>query len=65
MKKVVHEADAAKVSDPNFEDIIKRAVTTFLAHAQEEEEQQFSLIQKALTAEQNDVRLLSSYRIFV
>ena len=55
MKKLVSQADTVKVTDPNYDDIISKAVNAFLEHADEEESDQFKLILKAVSAEENDV----------
>ncbi|KAI0781893.1 hypothetical protein C8Q75DRAFT_728365 [Abortiporus biennis] len=54
VKKAVYEADSANIESGDYDSIITKAVTTFLEHAQEEEEEQFSKIQEALTPEQSD-----------
>ena len=57
IKKMVYDVDTAALTDSDFDDIVTRAGTAFLDHAKEEEEKQFELIQKALSPEENDVRL--------
>ena len=55
VKKLVSQADTVKVTDPNYDQIISKAVNTFLEHADEEESDQFKLILKAVSSEENDV----------
>ncbi|KAI0082151.1 hypothetical protein K474DRAFT_1681502 [Panus rudis PR-1116 ss-1] len=54
VKKLVYEADSARTSRADYDQILTRAVTAFLTHAEEEETEQFDKILKALTPEQND-----------
>jgi len=54
VKNAVYEADTTSLSDKDFDSVIARAATTFLDHAREEEEQQFELIKKALSPQEND-----------
>ncbi|TCD68275.1 hypothetical protein EIP91_011241 [Steccherinum ochraceum] len=54
VKKQVYQADSVKVTDPNYDQVISKAVSTFLEHAEEEENDQFKLILQAVTPEEND-----------
>ncbi|KAL0573646.1 hypothetical protein V5O48_008318 [Marasmius crinis-equi] len=54
VKQLVYVALDAQVDRPDFEEIITRAVTTFLQHSQEEETQQLPQLVAALTPDQND-----------
>jgi hypothetical protein len=57
VKKFVYEADTTHTGADNYDDVLSRAVTAFLTHASEEEQDQLPLLVQKISAEQNDVRL--------
>ncbi|KAI0647354.1 hypothetical protein C8Q79DRAFT_1009458 [Trametes meyenii] len=54
IKRLVYDADATRTSKPEFDAVLQKAVTAFLTHAKEEEDEQHPLIRQKLSAEQND-----------
>ncbi|KAG7091425.1 hypothetical protein E1B28_010462 [Marasmius oreades] len=54
VKKLVYEADNASIDDPNFDDKMTIAVTTFLEHSEEEENEQLPQMAAQITREQSD-----------
>ncbi|KAI0373411.1 hypothetical protein BV20DRAFT_735039 [Pilatotrama ljubarskyi] len=54
IKRLVEAADKTSVEKPEYTDVIERAVTTFLTHAKEEEDDQHPLIRAKLSPEDND-----------
>ncbi|KAH9857188.1 hypothetical protein C2E23DRAFT_865769 [Lenzites betulinus] len=54
IKRLVYDADATRATKPEYDDVLRRAVAAFIAHAQEEEDEQLPLIRSKLSAEQND-----------
>lgn len=57
MKKLVYAADSTAVTSSDYDQVMDKAVTAFLTHAEEEESQQFATLKSKLSAEDNDVRL--------
>lgn len=60
MKNIIQEADPTDLTEERTDDVIIRAATAFLRHADEEENQQFNMIRNALTPQENDVSVLAS-----
>lgn len=56
VKKLVYAADSTAVSSPNYDEVLAKAVNGFLAHAREEEEEQFAVLKSKLSSTENDVR---------
>ncbi|CDO73569.1 hypothetical protein BN946_scf185014.g39 [Trametes cinnabarina] len=54
IKKLVYDADATRVTKAEYDDVLQRAVTAFLTHAKEEEDEQHPLIRQKLSPEDND-----------
>ena len=46
------------LTEERTDDVIIRAATAFLRHADEEENQQFNMIRNALTPQENDVSVV-------
>lgn len=61
IKRLVYDADAARVDSPGYDGVLEKAVTAFLTHAKEEEDEQLPLIVSKLTPEENDVITLHIY----
>lgn len=59
IKRLVYDADAARVDSPGYDGVLEKAVTAFLTHAKEEEDEQLPLIVSKLTPEENDVSTLN------
>jgi hypothetical protein len=57
----VYDADITRLSNPDYDAVMEKAVTGFLHHAEEEENEQFKAIRSKLSPEQNDVRFPSHY----
>lgn len=55
IKRLVYDADAARMNSPEYDGVLEKAVTAFLTHAKEEEDEQLPLIRSKLTPEENDV----------
>jgi hypothetical protein len=55
VKRQVNAADSHDFNAPDYGDVMAKAVTTFIEHALEEEEQQFSLLKAKLNPEESDV----------
>lgn len=65
IKRLVHEVDTASTNSSDFDAIVSRAVTAFITHAKEEEDEQLPLIRQKLSPEDNDVgSLLLFQRVF-
>lgn len=56
IKALVHKAGSTSVTSPEYDQVITKAVTTFIAHAKEEEDEQLPLIREKLSPQDNDVR---------
>lgn len=56
IKRLVYDADATRLGKADYDSVLERAVTAFLTHAKEEEDEQLPLIRQKLTPEENDVR---------
>lgn len=56
IKQLIHKADTTSVSSPEYDEVITKAVTTFLIHAKEEEDEQHPTIRQKLSPQDNDVR---------
>ncbi|KAI0333538.1 hypothetical protein GY45DRAFT_1344001 [Cubamyces sp. BRFM 1775] len=54
IKKLVYDADATRMTKPDYDAVLERAVTAFLTHAKEEEDEQLPLIRQKLSPEEND-----------
>ncbi|KAL1944728.1 hypothetical protein VTO73DRAFT_3158 [Trametes versicolor] len=54
IKRLVYDADAARVDSPGYDGVLEKAVTAFLTHAKQEEDEQLPLIVSKLTQEEND-----------
>ncbi|KAI0636684.1 hypothetical protein C8Q77DRAFT_518191 [Trametes polyzona] len=54
IKRLVYDADATRMTKPEYDNVLRKAVTAFITHAKEEEDEQFPLILQKLTPEQND-----------
>jgi len=54
IKKLVYEADTTSTDKPEYDSILKRAVSTFLEHAGEEEQSQLPMIKDKVSPEDND-----------
>ncbi|KAI0372953.1 hypothetical protein BV20DRAFT_939052 [Pilatotrama ljubarskyi] len=54
IKKLVYDADATRMTKAEYDEVLQKAVTAFLTHAKEEEDEQHPLIRQKLTPEQND-----------
>ncbi|KDQ07740.1 hypothetical protein BOTBODRAFT_192202 [Botryobasidium botryosum FD-172 SS1] len=54
VKKLVYEADSASTKSADYDSILGKAVQAFLAHAQEEEDEQHNILRAHLTPEEND-----------
>ncbi|RPD66426.1 hypothetical protein L226DRAFT_609269 [Lentinus tigrinus ALCF2SS1-7] len=54
IKKLVYDADATRLTKAEYDSILERAVTAFLTHAKEEEDEQHPLIRQKVTPEDND-----------
>ena len=57
VKRQVYAADSHDFDAPDYGDVMAKAVTTFIDHALEEEEQQFSMLKAKLPPEESDVRV--------
>ena len=58
IKELVHKAGVTNVErGQEFDEVITRAVTSFLSHAKEEEDEQHPIIREKLSKEDNDVRI--------
>ncbi|KAI0723945.1 hypothetical protein C8T65DRAFT_714859 [Cerioporus squamosus] len=53
-KKLVYDADATRLTKAEYDSVLERAVTAFLTHAKEEEDEQHPLIRQKLSPEEND-----------
>lgn len=56
VKKLVYDADTTHTSANGYDDVLARAVTAFLTHADEEEADQLPLLVQKISPEENDVR---------
>ncbi|RDX56461.1 hypothetical protein OH76DRAFT_1460142 [Lentinus brumalis] len=54
IKRLVYDADATRLGKADYDSVLERAVTAFLTHAKEEEDEQLPLIRQKLTPEEND-----------
>ncbi|KAI8993762.1 hypothetical protein BD414DRAFT_513444 [Trametes punicea] len=54
IKRLVHSADTTSVDKPEYTSVIERAVTAFLTHAKEEEDDQHPIMRDRLSPEDND-----------
>ncbi|PSR73286.1 hypothetical protein PHLCEN_2v10856 [Hermanssonia centrifuga] len=54
VKKLVYSADSTSFGSADYDGIMLNAVTAFLAHAKEEEDEQFDKLKAALSPEDND-----------
>ncbi|KAI0040785.1 hypothetical protein FA95DRAFT_823786 [Auriscalpium vulgare] len=54
IKRLVYEADVTPASHDSYDDVVTRAVTTFLEHAGEEEADQLAKLQNQVSAEESD-----------
>ncbi|OSD03999.1 hypothetical protein PYCCODRAFT_1433904 [Trametes coccinea BRFM310] len=54
IKRLVYAADTTSVDKPEFSSVIERAVTTFLTHAKEEEDDQHPIMRQKLSPEDSD-----------
>ncbi|KAI0633374.1 hypothetical protein C8Q77DRAFT_1114600 [Trametes polyzona] len=54
IKRLVQAADKTSVDKPEFGAVIERAVTTFLTHAKEEEDDQHPLMREKLSPQDSD-----------
>ncbi|KAI0345192.1 hypothetical protein BDW22DRAFT_1390606 [Trametopsis cervina] len=54
IKKLVFKADIHSFGSADYDSVLSNAVTTFISHAQEEEDQQFAKLRSALSPEEND-----------
>ncbi len=63
MKRAVYDADTHPFNSPDYDTVLAKAVTTFIDHAREEEEQQFSVLKSKLTPEESDVCNLICIRL--
>ncbi|KAI9067110.1 hypothetical protein FKP32DRAFT_1588925 [Trametes sanguinea] len=54
IKRLVYDADTTSVDKPEFSSVIERAVTTFLTHAKEEEDDQHPIMRQKLSPEDSD-----------
>lgn len=59
VKKAVYDADTHGFDSADYDTVMGKAYTTFISHAQEEEQQQFSQLKAKLTPEESDVRSFS------
>lgn len=59
IKKLVYKADTTSTSHDNYDQVLIKAVTTFISHAQEEENDQFPKIKASLTPEASDVGVVA------
>ncbi|KAJ8083349.1 hypothetical protein PM082_009221 [Marasmius tenuissimus] len=61
VKKLVYAADDASIDQADYDQIMGRAVTAFLEHAKEEEEQQLPKLVSKLKPGESDVCAVSSF----
>ncbi|KAH9892833.1 hypothetical protein C8Q73DRAFT_837118 [Cubamyces lactineus] len=54
IKRLVLEAGKASVDKPEYDSVIERAVTTFLTHAKEEEDEQHPIMRAQLSPQDSD-----------
>ncbi|RPD66428.1 hypothetical protein L226DRAFT_454385 [Lentinus tigrinus ALCF2SS1-7] len=54
IKACVHDADVARRTSDEYDVILSCAISAFLAHAKQEEDQQLPLVRKRLTPEESD-----------
>ncbi|RPD63892.1 hypothetical protein L227DRAFT_365415 [Lentinus tigrinus ALCF2SS1-6] len=54
IKQLVHKADTTSVGSPQYDEVISQAVTTFLTHAKEEEDEQHPIMRERLSPQDND-----------
>ncbi|KAJ8081871.1 hypothetical protein AAF712_004770 [Marasmius tenuissimus] len=54
VKRMVYEAENASIDSPDYDEIMSRAVTTFLKHSEEEEKDHLPKLVAALSPEEND-----------
>ncbi|KAI0779824.1 hypothetical protein C8Q74DRAFT_1198490 [Fomes fomentarius] len=54
IKELIYKADTTSVSDAQYDEVITQAVTTFLTHAKEEEDEQHPIIREKLSPEDSD-----------
>ncbi|KAI0811209.1 hypothetical protein BC629DRAFT_1038401 [Irpex lacteus] len=54
VKRAVYDADTHPFNSPDYDTVLAKAVTTFIDHAREEEEQQFPVLKSKLTPEESD-----------
>ena len=55
VKRLVYSADSAKFDSPDYDKIMIDAVTGFITHDEEEENEQFDTLKAILSSEENDV----------
>ena len=55
IKRLVLDAGKTSVDKPEYATVIERAVTTFLTHAKEEEDEQHPIMRARLSPENSDV----------
>jgi hypothetical protein len=55
IKKAVESADVTKTEHADYDQILHKAVTTFLSHAEEEERDDLPKLSKMLSPEENEV----------
>lgn len=60
IKRLTDAADKASFDDPDYTAVVEHAVTTFLAHAKVEEDEQHPRMREQLSPERSDVRLALS-----
>ncbi|KAI0334958.1 hypothetical protein GY45DRAFT_1241404 [Cubamyces sp. BRFM 1775] len=54
IKRLVLDADKTSVDKPEYDSVIERAVTTFLTHAKEEEDEQHPIMRERLSPQDSD-----------
>ncbi|KAI0702976.1 hypothetical protein C8T65DRAFT_655250 [Cerioporus squamosus] len=54
IKQLVYKADSTSVASPEYDEVITKAVTTFLTHAKEEEDEQHPIMRQKLSPQDND-----------
>ncbi len=64
VKDAVYAADRARMARADYDQVLEKAVHTFLSHAKEEEDDQLPLIRARLSPQDNDVRCISDPSCF-
>jgi hypothetical protein len=60
IRRLTQAVNEANITQPNYDQMVNRAVTAFLEHAAKVENEQLTKIEQNVTAQQSDVRFFSS-----